>query len=62
MKEGHDMSEFRIVKVFPTGSGSKRITIPKDVMTDVLGDAEYVALVPKAKEVIIQPVPRPSKA
>jgi hypothetical protein len=56
------MSEFKIVRVIPTGSGSKRITIPKAVMTDVLGDAEYVAIVPKAKEIIIQPVPRPSKA
>lgn len=55
-----DMS-FKIVKVFPTGSGSKRITIPKDVMTD-LGDPEYVALVSKGKEVFIQPVQRPSKA
>jgi hypothetical protein len=49
------MNNVRLVRVVPTGTGSKRITIPKDLLNDVLGDSEYAIIDKKGGILTIQP-------
>jgi hypothetical protein len=52
-----------LVRVVPTGTGSKRITIPKDLLTEVLGNSEYATISKKEGGLIIQPAEvRPRKS
>lgn len=56
-------TEFRLVRVVPTGTGSKRITIPKDLLTEVLGNSEYATISKREGGLIIQPAEvRPRKS
>jgi len=35
---------FRLVRLIPVGNGSRRITLPKNMLDEVLGNSEYVAV------------------
>ena len=52
-----NIGEFKIVLVVPTGTGSKRITIPKEILTAVLGDSEYAAVGRNGQgQIVVEPV------
>ncbi len=44
-----------MVRVIPTGTGSKRITIPKTLLEDVLGDSEYALIGKEEDGLLIRP-------
>lgn len=50
------LSEFKIVRVVSTGTGSKRITIPKNMLDAVLGDSDYAAVAQEDGHIVVRPV------
>jgi len=50
------LSEFKIVRVVSTGTGSKRITIPKNMLDAILGDSEYAAVAQEDGHITVRPV------
>jgi len=50
------LREVRIVRIVSTGTGSKRITIPKRMLDAVLGKSEYAAVSVERGRIIVRPV------
>jgi hypothetical protein len=50
------LREVKIVRVVPTGTGSKRITIPKRMLDAVLGESEYATVAHEDDHIIVRPV------
>ena len=50
------LREVRIVRIVSTGTGSKRITIPKRMLDAVLGDDEYAAVSMERGRIIVRPI------
>jgi hypothetical protein len=48
--------DLKIVRVVSTGTGSKRITIPKKILDEVLGDSEYATVAHEDDHIIVRPV------
>ncbi len=44
-----------LVRVTDTGTGSKRITIPKNLLDDVLGDSKFALIGKKEDGLLIRP-------
>lgn len=47
---------FRLVRIVPVGNGSKRVTIPKEMLDEVFGDTEYVAVSREKAGLLLSPV------
>lgn len=42
--EAYLSNGFRLVRLIPVGNGSRRITLPKDMLDEVVGKSEYIAV------------------
>ena len=39
------MSEtLRLVRLIPVGNGSRRVTLPKEMLDEIVGESEYLAI------------------
>jgi hypothetical protein len=56
MKMAQMLSDFKLVRIVPVGNGSKRITIPKEMLTEILGEDEYAAISKENGRLVIRPV------
>ena len=52
----HVVGQFKVVRVVPTGTGSKRITIPKEIVDNVVGDSQYVKVAQQDNHIIVEPL------
>ena len=47
---------FRLVRLVPVGNGSHRVTIPKDMLVELFGEDEYVAISRTKNGLLLAPV------